>query len=130
MPIRTTPKQRQENHAVRRLNQSVSRGGRTLKKSKALDKKWNTTNSSDTRRVTQNLSDAMWQRDKLAAELKGRIKSLRSSPSQKEHAQKLLRQIDRARSNERKGRITGRTASLTKRQRNTNRNGVIRLKTF
>ena len=66
----------------------------------------------------------------LAAELKGRIKSLRSSPSQKEHAQKLLRQIDRARSNERKGRITGRTASLTKRQRNTNRNGVIRLKTF
>ena len=130
MPIRTTPKQRQENCQVRRLNQSVSRGGRTLKKSKALDKKWNTTNSSDTRRVTQNLCDAMWQRDKLAAELKGRIKSLRSSPSQKEHAQKLLRQIDRARSNERKGRITGRTASLTKRQRNTNRNGVIRLKTF
>lgn len=130
MAIKRTPKMTQEDCQTRRLNGGISRGGKNLKSSKRLDKKWHTTNSSDTRRTAQNLSDKMWERDKLSAELKGRVKSCNTSPSQKEHAQKLLRKIDKAKSRERRDQITGRSSKLTKRQRNTNRQGVIRLNHF
>ncbi len=130
MAIKKTPKMTQEDCQTRRLNGGINKGGKTLKSSQRLDKKWHTTNSRDTCRATQNLSDKMWERDKFAAELKGRVKSCNTSPAQKEHAQKLLRKIDKAKSRERNNQITGRSAKLTKRQRNTNRHGVIRLNHF
>ncbi len=130
MAIKKTPKMNQESSQTRQLNGGISRGGKTLKSSRRLDKKWHTKNSGDTRRAAQTLSDKVWERDKFAAELEKRVRSSNASPSQKEHAQGLLRKINTAKSRERRDQITGRSGKLTKRQRNTNSLGVIRLKTF
>ena len=128
--INRTPKQNQEATTVRNLNCGISQAGRKLKCSQALDKRWSATNSIDTRRAKHDLSDALFAREKLAAELKKRVSSINSSPAQKQHAHEQLRAIDKARSSERKGQITGRQAKLTTSERNVDRNGVIRLKTF
>jgi hypothetical protein len=128
--IRRTPKQNQEASEVRKLNGGIASSGRCLKQSQALDKRWHSNNSSDTRRIKSNLSDQLFAREKLAADLKQRLRSSNSTPAQKQHAHEQLRAIEKAQSSERTGRITGRQGELTSRERNVDRNGVLRLRNF
>ena len=62
------------------------------------------------------------------ADLKKRLKSLKSSPKDKAHAAEQLKKIQGAKSRERKAQITGRQSKLTKRQRATGSNGILHLK--
>ena len=128
MSIEKTPAQNQESHRIRRNNGQISSLGQELKSSQALDRRFGTSQSHDTRRTASKLSDAEWSRDLVEKDLEKRLKSSNTSPKDKAHASAELNKIRAARSRQRDAQITGRQAKLTPQQRRTNGDGILRLK--
>ena len=122
------PIERREATTVSHANSRITQLGSSLKQNKALDARYYTKNSIDTRRDVADIGDALEQRSALKRDLKTRLGDWNTSPASKAHADAMLAKIRTAEHRERDDQITGRTARPTTRELGSDRHGILRVK--
>ena len=100
-----TPVQIRERHKLSANNSRISQLGDELRANQNLDRQYYTSNSLDTRRSAKQLRTAVGTRSALKGNLEKRLTSWNSTPAQKDHADRLLREIRSAQNQEEIDRI-------------------------